>query len=49
MPRPAGVPVFNRFVRSFASIQINKNNVRRFRNRAPGASRTLAVPRPAYA
>jgi uncharacterized protein DUF1931 len=32
MPRPSGVPVFKRFFRSVASIQIDKNDVRRFRD-----------------
>ncbi|MGH4012072.1 MAG: DUF1931 family protein [Pseudonocardiaceae bacterium] len=32
MPRPSGVPVFARFFRSVASIQIDKNDVRRFRD-----------------
>jgi hypothetical protein len=31
MPRPAGVPVFERFFRSVASIQIDKSDLRRFR------------------
>jgi len=30
MPRPAGVPVFERFFRSVASIHIDKSDVRRF-------------------
>jgi hypothetical protein len=32
MSRPLGVPVFERFFRSVASIQIDKNDVRRFRD-----------------
>jgi len=32
MPRPSGIPVFERFFRSVASIQIDKNDVRRFRD-----------------
>lgn len=32
MPRPAGVPAFERFFRSVASIQIDKSDVRRFRD-----------------
>jgi Domain of unknown function (DUF1931) len=32
MPRPAGVPVFERFFRSVASIKIDKSDVRRFRD-----------------
>ena len=32
MARPAGVPVFERFFRSIASIQIDKSDVRRFRD-----------------
>jgi hypothetical protein len=32
MPRPSGIPVLERFFRSVASIQIDKNDVRRFRN-----------------
>jgi Domain of unknown function (DUF1931) len=31
MARPTGVPVFERFFRSVASIQIDKSDVRRFR------------------
>jgi hypothetical protein len=32
MAHPSGVPVFERFFRSVASIQIDKNDVRRFRD-----------------
>ncbi len=32
MPRPAGVPVFERFFRSVASLQIDKSDLRRFRD-----------------
>ena len=32
MTHPSGVPVFERFFRSVASIDIDKNDVRRFRN-----------------
>jgi hypothetical protein len=32
MSRPAGVPVFERFFRVIASIQIDRSDVRRFRN-----------------
>lgn len=32
MTRPTGMPVFERFFRSVASIQIDKSDVRRFRD-----------------
>ena len=31
MTHPSGIPVFERFFRSVASIKIDKNDVRRFR------------------
>ena len=31
MPHPSGIPAFERFFRSVASITIHKNDVRRFR------------------
>ena len=32
MPRPSSVPVFERFFRSVASLQVDKNDLRRFRD-----------------